>query len=460
MNVLLINPPVRCSKGLNLGTQNKAQSFHIGLLYIAAVLEENDHKVQVLDCGAADYGWNELKERIRAAKPEIVGITATTPSFLNAVKTSALVKEIAAEIPVVMGGYHPTFFAKEILERISSVDVVARGESEFTMLELVNGNPQEKILGITYRMSDGLVRENQDRPLIEDLDRVPFPSRHLVSQYKYGSMGGIFQMAHPQKYTSLFTSRGCPYGCRYCCVNAYSKRTYRTRSVQNIADEVSLLIKSGIDTIYIQDDNFTINKDLPKICEMLKGFRVKWFCLARVDMRPEYFKLMGEAGCRGIYFGVESCSERVLNYYNKHTRQEQIQTSITKAKEAGLEVIVTLIIGAPNETWDDIIINKTVLNSLDIDVLELNILTFFPYTSLWEEVSPEKRVWDRELLVSEVYPQKLLKELLEQCWFIKNSFYKRRSYIRRQLWRTATRRRDLFYVNLSNIPKIVRFLRS
>jgi radical SAM superfamily enzyme YgiQ (UPF0313 family) len=460
MKVLLVNPPVKCSPGLNLGTQNRAQSFHIGLLYMAAVLEANGHTVEVLDCGAVRTGWEDLRLSLKKAGPDLVGITSTTPSFLNAVQTSKLVKEISPEIPVIMGGYHPTFFSREILERVPSVDMVSRGESEFTMMELANGHPREKIFGLSYRTSNGAVQTNPDRELIKDLDILPFPSRHLVNQYQYGSMGGIFQMAHPKRYTSLFTSRGCPYACRYCCVSAYSKRTFRTRSVENIEKEVIHLAKEGIDSIYIQDDNFAINQRLPMICEMLKSYKMKWFCLARVDMNPADLRRMAEAGCRGIYFGVESCSQKVLDYYRKRTTVEQVKTSIAKAKEAGMEVLVTLMVGAPVETWEDIFLNKNILTSLDIDALELNILTFFPYTDLWQEVDLERRAWDRELLVSEVFPERSVDEILEWCLFIKKSFYRRRRYIWRQLWRTLTRRRDLLFLNLVNIPKIVRYLKA
>jgi radical SAM superfamily enzyme YgiQ (UPF0313 family) len=430
------------------------------LLYIAAVLEANGHAVEVLDCGAAQLEWDDLRHSIQEAGPDLVGITSTTPSFLNAVQTSKLVKEISSDIPVIMGGYHPTFFSQEILERIPSVDMVSRGESEFTMMELANGRPLDKIPGISYKTSKGLIKSNPDRELITDLDLFPFPSRHLVHQYQYGSMGGIFQMAHPKRYTSLFTSRGCPYACRYCCVSVYSKRTFRTRSVENIEKEVIQLLKDGIDSIYIQDDNFAVNKSVPMICEMLKKYPVRWFCLARVDMNPDYFRMMAEAGCRGIYFGVESCSPRVLDYYNKKTTVEQVKASITKAKEAGLEVLVTLMVGAPVETWEDILSNKDILTNLDIDVLELNILTFFPYTDLWKEVSPERRPWDRELLVSDVFPGKSLEEILGWCNFIKKSFYRRRDYIRRQIWRTVTKRRDLVWLNLANLPKIVKYLKG
>jgi len=460
MKVLLMNPPVKCSPGLNLGTQNRAQSFHIGLLYMAAVLEANGHAVEVLDCGAAQLEWEELRLAIKRAGPDLVGITSTTPSFLNAVQTSKLVKEISPEIPVILGGYHPTFFFQEILERVPSVDMVSRGESEFTLMELANGHPREKILGLSYRTSSGSLKNNPDRDFISDLDVLPFPSRHLVNQYQYGSMGGIFQMAHPRRYTSLFTSRGCPYACRYCCVSAYSKRTFRTRSVENIEEEVIHLVKEGIDSIYIQDDNFAVNPRVPMICEMLKSYKVKWFCLARVDMNPEYFRVMAEAGCRGIYFGVESCSQRVLDYYRKKTTVEQVKTSITRAKEAGLEVLVTLMVGAPVETWEDVFLNRNILTRLDIDALELNILTFFPYTDLWEEVALERRAWDRELLVSEVFPERPLDEILEWCNFIKKSFYRRRGYIWRQVWRTVTRRHDLIWLNLANIPKIVSYLKG
>jgi anaerobic magnesium-protoporphyrin IX monomethyl ester cyclase len=457
MRVLLINPPVRMPPGLNLGTDNSAQSFPIGLLYLAGALVEAGHRVSVYDCAVEPSNRAAIIATVNNTAPDLVGITATTPSFRNAVATSAIVKEIFPGVPVVLGGQHATLFSRRILMEIQSVDIVCRGEGEHTICEIADGRPLDMIAGLSFR-GNGKIQETSDRPLLEDLDGVPFPARHLVGRNRYGSMGGVLQMADPRRYTSLITSRGCPYGCRYCCVSAYSGRRYRIRRVDRIESEVQTVLADGLDQIYIQDDNFTIHRYLPEICEMLSHYPVTWFCLGRADTPTEYYRRMVRAGCRAIYFGVESFSPRVLAYFAKETSPEKIVSAIRGAKAAGLEVLVSLILGAPVEQPEDIELNKRMLTSLDIDAVELNVLTYFPFTPIWEEVDPLRVPWDRELLVTEVHPGVTERRVAEAVSQLKMAFYGRRRYLVRQLWRTLTRRRDLLRVNLGKIPAIVRFL--
>jgi radical SAM superfamily enzyme YgiQ (UPF0313 family) len=234
---------------------------------------------------------------------------------------------------------------------------------------------------------------------------------------------------------------------------------YRTRSVANVEREVAELVARGIDTIYLNDDNFTVNKHLPALCEMMARYRVRWYCLARVDAPPDCYRALARGGCRGIYFGVESFAPRVLDFFDKRATGEQAAAAIRAAKRAGLDVMVTLIVGAPVETPADLELDLRRLTALDIDAIELNLLTYFPRTALWDSVPPALRHWDREVLVSEIYPQPTLEQLIERCDRIKRGFYFRPGYLVRQSWRMVLRRPDLLRLNLGNAAKVVRHLR-
>lgn len=457
MKVLLINPPVQCSKGLNLGTENRAQVPPVGLLYLGGVLEKGGHSVDLIECSVKRYPWENLEEEIKTKRPDLIGITSTTPSFANAIKTADICKRIYPNIKIIFGGYHPTFFAKRILEEYPFVDIVCRGEGEFALLELCNGTPFESILGITYKAGNKIM-ENEERPIEMDLDVFPFPARHLIENYSYGEMGGLIQMANPKRFAFLITSRGCPYSCSYCCVSAFCKNRYRIRSVNNIEEEVELLKSQGRDRIYVSDDNFTVNPNVKEICDVLKNYNIQWVCLSRADANVSLFKYMADHGCRAIYFGVENFSQRVLDYYNKRMSVGQIKERITKAKEAGLDVAVSLIIGSPIETKEDVQENINALNELDIDLLELNILTLFPGTTLWKKEGLD--LWDRELLVSSVHKVHSQEELERWCEQIKFAFYGRKRYILKQVFRTLTNRFDLLPINLNKAPRLYRFFRK
>ncbi len=387
----------------------------------------------------------------------MIGITSTTPSFANAIETADICRKAHPNTRIIFGGYHPTFFAKRLLEEYPFVDIVCRGEGEFALLELCNGTPLKSILGITYRAGSKIM-ENKERPIEMDPDVFPFPARHLVADYSYGEMGGLIQMANPKRFSFLITSRGCPYSCSYCCVSAFCRSRYRIRSVANIEEEVKLLKSQGRDRIYVSDDNFTINPNVKEISDVLGNYGIQWVCLSRADVSVSLFKYIADHGCRAIYFGVESFSQRVLDYYNKRMSVGQIKERITHAREAGLDVAVSMIIGSPIETEEDVQENINALNELDIDLLELNILTFFPGTILGEKEGLD--LWDRELLVSSVHKAHSQEELEMWCEHIKFAFYGRKRYILRQVFRTLANRFDLLAINLNKAPRLYRFFRK
>ncbi len=448
MKILLINAPLEKKEIY------KSFSPPLGLLYIAAVLEKNGFEVEVIDGNHENNYMEVISSRIIEFNPEYIGISAMTPTFPSAVKIADIAKKIKPESIVVMGGYHPTFFAEQILRKYPFVDIVVKGEGEYSLLYIVEGKELCEIPGIVYR-KNGEVTNNGESPQIVNLDNLPFPARHLVKKYKYEFAASFvwydlrkYRMSELKRYTSISTSRGCPFRCTYCGNTAMMRNKFRARSADNVIKEIEFLVKEGNDRFYFVDDNFTASPErAKKICQAIKQLnaKIKWFCMGRVDTASdELYKQMAESGCILIYYGVESGSQRILDYYNKNTNTLQIRNAITLAKKYGIDVLASIIVGAPIETDDDVNETKKILTELDIDFVEANKLTFLPGTPLWNNAVSEGRIsekdWERFYFVNELYENISFSKLRGWGKQINSGFYLRPSYIIKQIWRAFSKK--------------------
>lgn len=358
----------------------------IGLAYLAAVLEKAGHQVKVLDCAALSMSFQELKTRIVQFKPDIVGVTAMTPTVGSALKVASLVKEVSPSTLVVFGGVHPTFMDKEMLREVDHVDVIIRGEGEHTIIDLVSALEERRglkgVLGITYR-EEGSIYRNPERPYIENLDDLPKPGFRHFPLEKYRVFG--------RKILPVVSSRGCPFQCSFCVTSRVFGRKVRMRSPINVVDEVEWLKKEhGADAVTFYDDTFTFSKErVERICEeiMDRGLNIPWDCQTRADcLSPELLKKMRDAGCEAITLGVESASPNILRAVGKGTSPEQNEKAVRIIKEAGISVIVSVIIGYPGETMKDVNLTLEFIKKLKPDDAYLCIATPYPGTELYRLV--------------------------------------------------------------------------
>jgi radical SAM superfamily enzyme YgiQ (UPF0313 family) len=253
MRTLLINPdPPRI---YGIGGQ---LAFPLGLGYIAAVLEK-EHEVRVIDIGAEKLDDDSLAKRASQAEPEIVGITSDTVSFQRAIEIATLIKEIDSKIIVIIGGAHSNALPTYPLQ-YDCFDISVHGEGERTAVELwdriAEGRSYEDVKGIAFRGKGGVIL-NPRRELIENLDKLPFPARHLFPVAKYNGESSLpVSPVYP-----VGTSRGCPFSCAFCSNEVIFGRRYRFRSPENVANEIELLIdKYNAKGIYFREDLFTVNK--------------------------------------------------------------------------------------------------------------------------------------------------------------------------------------------------------
>jgi len=387
MKTLLIQPDTPVVYGV--GGQC---AFPLGLGYIAAVLEEK-HDVKVIAVGAEKLNDTTLRERISVANPEVVGITSDTLTFQRAIDIAEMVKQVNQDITVVIGGAHSNVLPAYPLN-YPCFDVSVYGEGERTAVELWDKLSRsascENIEGIAFRGKDGIV-VNPKRELIENLDDLPFPARHLFPMDRYDG-----------SYYSIGTSRGCPFACAFCSNNVVWSRRYRSRSSRSVISEIESMIRQyNTKRIYFREDLFTADKQrVVALCEEIKGrdLDINWMCESRVNtVDEETLTAMKEAGCELVWFGVESGSQRILDYLNKQITIMQIRTTYKLCRTVGIKAGASFIIGVPSETADDIQSTISLAGELKAEFAWFNIFTGYPTSPLYEHVK-ENKLYEKELV--------------------------------------------------------------
>lgn len=260
MKILLLNPPAILPRN-----QKDMDLFYppLGLMYIAAVLEKNGYDVSIIDAHIEgwekinkfdekkNYGgitYDEIKERIENLKPDIVGISCTTPQIRSAERIFSIIKKIDKRIITILGGPHATVRPMNCIAN-PDIDFLVIGEGEYIMLELMQRienrkNNFDDIKGIIYR-DNGKITTTERRPMIQNLDELPFPARHLVPMNRYfeaNYRNNVFK----KRWTSIASSRGCPYECNFCTVRLSMGRVWRFRSPENVIKEIELIKKTTI----------------------------------------------------------------------------------------------------------------------------------------------------------------------------------------------------------------------
>lgn len=405
--VMLIYPPV------NFSPQSLKQShLPLGLAYIAAVLR-GKVGLSVLDAAAlghdheewADkklmrYGlpFAEIERRIRAFKPDLVGVSCIFSSqYRNAAETARAAKRVDPEIITIIGGTHPSFLPEISMEKCPELDLIARGEGEFTMLDLVEvsrrGGEYGEIAGLVWRKNGGLVI-NPPREPFQNLDEIPFPARDLFPLEKYHQIGlpmGVVYKRRP--FMNLITSRGCPYHCTFCSSTNFWGNCYRKRSAQNVLDEMEHLYRDlGIREFKFFDDNLTTDMKRAKAIftgMIERNIDVAWNTpngIHVVALDEELLELMKKSGGYELTLAVESGDQDVLkNIVKKPTRLDQVEQAAVRIRKKGIGSYGFFIIGFPGETKEQIRKTLDFSRRLDLDRISCFIFNPLPGTPLFDE---------------------------------------------------------------------------
>ncbi|MBR9678731.1 MAG: radical SAM protein [Nanoarchaeota archaeon] len=372
MKVLL----VRNHDGGNINTRlpeslKKAQGVYppLALAYIAGFLESNNVDVEILDTIALNLTKEETKKHIAKANPTIVGVTSMTPTCRGALEICELAKDVDKNILTVVGGVQMSVYPNEMIS-YSYVDVGVVGDGEHAMLDIVKKTEaSKKVKGLVYGKR------------VENLDDLPFPARHLLPNDKYWCV----ITDHP--FTTLMTSRGCPFRCGFCFPH---DKVLRLRSAKNIVDEMEYIAKKyKFKEIMLYDDTFTVNrKHAVSVCkEILKRkLNVKWEAPTRVDrVDKKLLELMKKAGCIRLRYGIESGSPRILRDMNKLITLDQAAKAVKLTKEIGIENFTYFILGYAR--GNERTMQKTInfAKKIDPDWVMFTAATPLPKTKLYDD---------------------------------------------------------------------------
>lgn len=417
MDILLIDPPYRSLKGMPTDS-----GYNVGLTSLAAYLRKGDIETAVVmgdllmdlptsnkwlgmnvkkyAAGQVAYErilsddthivWKRLADSVRKTKPKAVGIPYLTPLKCVVDKVSVLVKEVDPGIKTVVGSFHPTFCPDEVLHN-PNIDFAVRGEGELPLSGLVKELKKDSqrwdlVLGISYRQRDGQVRHNPAADLIENLDELPFLARDLVLNCDY----------RRYRVHCLTTSRGCPYTCSFCADRRLWCGRVRRRGVENVIRELRLLKDTyRIEAIDFVDGTFTFDRRyLYAFCRAVIDQRLslKWRCTARYDnLDEESLKQMKQAGCSGLYFGLESGSDRVLQSIDKKMNVAEMVRVSEMVHDVGIPSVTSVLLGLPDEGEEDMAETLRLMKKVKTDIFDINSYVPIPGTPLWDAMSAEKR---------------------------------------------------------------------
>jgi anaerobic magnesium-protoporphyrin IX monomethyl ester cyclase len=354
----------------------------LGLGYIAAHLKKHDISVQLIDCTFMNQ--EEALEKIRLSEPKIIGMQVVYSIREKAIRMAELLKK-ECEL-LVAGGPLPTSNPEDFLPYF---DVVAIGEGEQTMFELVNamqnGGSLMDVKGIVFK-EKGRIIVTPARDFIKDLDNVPFPSRELFDNRAYEN---YYQRNFGYTTTSVMTSRGCPFQCHFCSRPVFGNR-FRSRTAPNIAEEVEAVRRLGYERVWFADDCFTLDrKRLLEICNELihRHVNIGWECLSRVDtVDLEVAAKMKQAGCVRVFFGLESGNDSILKIMKKQATIKQAKDAVYAFRKVGIQVGAFFILGYPGENGKTILDTVKFASSLPLDYLSFTFPYPIPGTELFDKV--------------------------------------------------------------------------
>jgi radical SAM superfamily enzyme YgiQ (UPF0313 family) len=391
VNVIEFEPIFEAARGVS---DKKSTGYPpIGLLTLAAILEAKGYEVEVIDFGnlilnrTIDLDENfphHAAEYIKSKGGDIVGFSSRCDNYLFSLRIAEQFRHIAPSTPIVFGGPQATITDVASLENFSFITCILRHEAELSLpplLEALAANQSlTKVPGLVYR-SAGKVAKNPDPPLIKDLDEIPMPA------FKHFPIKTLTAMP-------IEVGRGCPFGCTFCVTNRYFNQRYRLKSADRIIDEVTLLQgQYGFKKFHFIHDMLTANRRLIlQLCERIKerNIQIEWTCSARTDcVDRELLESMHAAGCRDMYFGIETGSQRLQKVVNKNLKLDSVYPVVDLCADLGISTVTSFITGFPEEKEEDVEATLRMLLELSpkVSTVQLHLYSPTPGTPLNDKFS-------------------------------------------------------------------------
>ena len=392
--------------------------YPINIGYLAQVCLDAGYEVDMWDFCVEEFTDEAITEKIRASKPDILGVSCVTSAIIQGHNVATIAKNFNKDIVTLVGGVHVTALPEETMTEFPNFDLGVLTEAEGSILEICTAVEEKRsptgIRGTMYRENGKLVRA---QPIAEfpDVNAIPFANREILPMEWYNkkhTSRGVLRDVW--KVAEIDSSRGCPYACTFCNVELTHGRKTRFRDPDNVLREVEQLVKKfGTNFIVFNDSTFTIRKD--RVQEIVKGLPKLgiggYSVNAHVNtVDEEMVKTLRDTGCFKIMFGVESGSDRVLRVIKKNSTQERILNAVNMSKKAGIPQVETcFILGADvHETEEDVRHTEKLIRKLSPDLLGLGIITPFPGTEQYVQMKQlglfENVTWNDFQIFSETAP--------------------------------------------------------
>lgn len=410
MKVFLGNSPWRTKGmyGVRAGSRwphfenlhHEYMPFPFFLAYATAVLEEAGQEVSLVDGIAERLDDESFYQRVEAVAPELVLLEVSTSS----VKTDeqhwrAIRARLGPEVKIALSGIHWLMQEPGWLAEHPEVDFVLIGEYEHTLRDLVQqldrGESPEGVVGLICRDGAGSPVSTGRRPVIQDLDELPWPARHFLPMYDYRDEPGSI----PRPSVQMWASRGCPYRCSFCAWPQimYGGFKYRTRSVTDVVDETEWLVREwGFRSVYYDDDTFNIGKQrMLRFCNELEDRQigVPWAIMARIDgMDEEVLEAMAGAGLAALKYGVESADQGIVDACGKRLDLSKVREVVQRTHALGVKTHLTFMFGLPGETRESA--RRTIDLALELrpESVQFTLATPFPGSALYDQMVQQGRL--------------------------------------------------------------------
>lgn len=409
MKILLINPLIR--------EWAKPNVFPLGLGYIASILLQEGHYVEVLDINGYRFSKDEVEIKIRDTDFDIVGIGGIITTYKYIKWLIGILRKYHLDKTIIIGGSVGSSVPKIMLEK-NPVDVVCIGEAEETIKDLIrvlkNDGDLSGVKGIWYKDGSSRIHKTEMRPSIEDLDNIPLPVWELFPMEIYlknpvGApnrnkwLDGLGDENAPLSM-NLFATRGCPYQCIYCYHDFMGQR-YRHRSPENVINEIKILNENyKVTYFHFIDDEFVTEKEFVyEFCRLLGVFsreigqKITWACAGRVNLMTEdLIATMADAGCILIGYGIESGSQKMLDVMKKGVTVQQAKEAIKLTKKYLGWADCSFMIGTPGENLDTVQETANFCKELDLNPEVIFFTTPYPGTELYEMALSRGKIIDEE----------------------------------------------------------------
>jgi len=455
MNILTLNPPFhprysRCQRSPAV-IKSGVIYYPIWLAYATGILEQDGFNVKLVDAPAAGYDLAYVLNLADEFQPRMVVMDTSTPSIYNDVEVAEAIKRRIPNAFILFVGPHVSALPEETLQVSSVIDAVARGEYDYTVRDLARlldgGGDPGAILGLSYRDGAGAIAHNADRPLIEDLDALPFVSqvygRHLnVEDYFYSIT------RYPEM--TIIAGRGCPYRCMYCLwPQTLTGHGYRRRSAANVAEEFELIAREfpQVKEIFIEDDTLTVSEAYASdLAEALihNDNRLPFTANSRADVSYETLRRLKQAGLRLLCVGFESGDQDVLDALGKGIKVEQFYRFREDARRAGILIHACFMAGSPGETNESLAKTLSLAKQLNPDTVQFFPLMVYPGTQAYEWARHNKCLITedfREWLTPDGLhgstlnlPNLPADDVVAWCDYARRSFYLRPRYVLAKAW--------------------------